>query len=202
MDWSCRLLHGQPWQPFKWNYFPLLTGRIVLLNKKRNLRKYSVVFFKPFYKTRVCGGSYTTTFNHKKQKKKVENIHTLRLRRTNIHLSELDMDFLFLLVYCRQHHHSGCSAMAWVSSAKNQLNFINLSIEYAYIFNTVSIGIIQVIAQFVTSELSLVVKFVGKVFMLRHFSLSTFELKVIRSFTPRHLIQQAHVSNFAQWHCY
>ena len=27
------------------NYFPLLTGRIVLSNKKRNLRKYSVVFF-------------------------------------------------------------------------------------------------------------------------------------------------------------
>ena len=26
------------------NYFPLLTGRIVRSNKKRNLRKYSVVF--------------------------------------------------------------------------------------------------------------------------------------------------------------
>ena len=34
-------------QPFKWNYFLLLTGRIVL---KRNLRKYSVVFFKAFSK--------------------------------------------------------------------------------------------------------------------------------------------------------
>ena len=31
------------------NYFPLLTGRIVS-NKKRNLRKYSVVFFKAFSK--------------------------------------------------------------------------------------------------------------------------------------------------------
>ena len=27
-----------------WNYFPLLTGKFVLSNKKRNLRKYSVVF--------------------------------------------------------------------------------------------------------------------------------------------------------------
>ena len=43
MDRSCRLLHGQPRQPYQWNYFPLLTGRIVLSNKKRNLRKYSVV---------------------------------------------------------------------------------------------------------------------------------------------------------------
>ena len=39
---SSRLLHGQPRQPFEWNYFPLLTGRIVLSNKTRNLRKYSV----------------------------------------------------------------------------------------------------------------------------------------------------------------
>ena len=32
--------------PFEWNYFALLTGKIVLLNKKkRNLRKYSAVFF-------------------------------------------------------------------------------------------------------------------------------------------------------------
>ena len=43
------VLHGQPRQPFEWNYFPLLTGRIVLSNKKkRNLRKYSVVSFKAF----------------------------------------------------------------------------------------------------------------------------------------------------------
>ena len=28
-DRSCRLLHGQPRQPFEWNYFPLLTERIV-----------------------------------------------------------------------------------------------------------------------------------------------------------------------------
>ena len=33
---------------WEWNYFPLLTGRIVLLNKKRNLRKYSVIFLKHF----------------------------------------------------------------------------------------------------------------------------------------------------------
>ena len=32
------------------NNFPLLTGRIVFSNKKRNLRKYSVVFFKAFSK--------------------------------------------------------------------------------------------------------------------------------------------------------
>ena len=45
MDRSCSLLHGQPRQPFEWNYFPILTERIVLPIKKRNLRKYSVVFF-------------------------------------------------------------------------------------------------------------------------------------------------------------
>ena len=57
MDRSCRLLHGQPRQPFEWNYFPLLTGRIVLSNKKRNLRRYSVVcFFKDFPKKNVFGG--------------------------------------------------------------------------------------------------------------------------------------------------
>ena len=39
------LKNGQPRQPFEWNYFTLLTGRIVLSNKKRNLRKYSVFFF-------------------------------------------------------------------------------------------------------------------------------------------------------------
>ena len=36
-----------------WNYFPLLTERIVLSNKKKNLRKYSVVFFKAFSKKKV-----------------------------------------------------------------------------------------------------------------------------------------------------
>ena len=53
---SCRLLHGQPRQPFDWNYFPLLTGRIVLSNKKRNLRQYSEVFSKK----KVFGGSITS----------------------------------------------------------------------------------------------------------------------------------------------
>ena len=38
-------LYGQPRQQFEWNYFPLLTGRIVLSNKQKNLRKYAVVFF-------------------------------------------------------------------------------------------------------------------------------------------------------------
>ena len=38
----CWLLHGQLGQPFERKYFPLLTGRIVLSNKKRNLRNYSV----------------------------------------------------------------------------------------------------------------------------------------------------------------
>ena len=32
-------------QPFEWNYFPLVNERIVLSSKKRNLGKYSVVFF-------------------------------------------------------------------------------------------------------------------------------------------------------------
>ena len=36
---------------FEWNYFPLLTGRIVLSNKKRNLRIFSS-FFKAFAKKR------------------------------------------------------------------------------------------------------------------------------------------------------
>ena len=34
------------------NYFPLLAGRIVLSNKIRNLRKYSVVFLRHFRKER------------------------------------------------------------------------------------------------------------------------------------------------------
>ena len=50
MDRSCKLMHGQPRQPFNWNYFPLLTGRIVLSNKKANLRKYSAVVFKAISK--------------------------------------------------------------------------------------------------------------------------------------------------------
>ena len=50
LERSCRLLHGQPKQPFEWNYFPLLNGSIVLSNKKRNLRKYSVVFFLSIFK--------------------------------------------------------------------------------------------------------------------------------------------------------
>ena len=50
MNQLCSLLHGQLRQPFEWNYFLLLTGRIVLSNKKRNLRKYSEVFFKHFPK--------------------------------------------------------------------------------------------------------------------------------------------------------
>ena len=54
-----RLLHGQPRQPFEWTYFPLLTGRIVLSNKKRNLRKYSVVLFLRIFKKKVFGGSYS-----------------------------------------------------------------------------------------------------------------------------------------------
>ena len=40
-NWTDR---GQPRQSFEWNYFPLLTGRILLSNKKSNFRKYSVVF--------------------------------------------------------------------------------------------------------------------------------------------------------------
>ena len=40
--------------------FYLLRGRIVLSNKKRNLRKYSVIFIKAFFKKKnVFGGSYT-----------------------------------------------------------------------------------------------------------------------------------------------
>ena len=45
-------------QPFEWNYFPLLTAMIILSNKKRNLRKYSVVFLKYFSKKKVFVGPY------------------------------------------------------------------------------------------------------------------------------------------------
>ena len=55
----CRLLHGQPSQLFELNYILLLTGRIVLSNKKRNLKKYSVVFFLKQFpkKKKLFGGS-------------------------------------------------------------------------------------------------------------------------------------------------
>ena len=57
-NWTDRV-HGQPSQPFEWNYLPLLTERIVLSNKKRNLRKYSVVFFKAFsIKKGIWGSLY------------------------------------------------------------------------------------------------------------------------------------------------
>ena len=46
--------------PFEWNDFPLLTARLVLSNKIRNLRKYSVVFFKHFLKKRyLADPTYT-----------------------------------------------------------------------------------------------------------------------------------------------
>ena len=40
-------------------YFPLLTGRIVLSNKRRNLKKYLVDFFKAFSKKKVFYVFYT-----------------------------------------------------------------------------------------------------------------------------------------------
>ena len=59
-DRSCRLLHSQLRQQFERNYFPLLTGRIVLSNKKRNLRKYSVVFLRHFPKKKLFNEPCTT----------------------------------------------------------------------------------------------------------------------------------------------
>ena len=56
MERSFRLLHGQPRQPFEWIYFPLLSGRIVLSNKKWNFRKYSVFFLKQFPKKKKLFG--------------------------------------------------------------------------------------------------------------------------------------------------
>ena len=50
---SCRLLHCRPSQSFEWNYFPLLIERIVLSNKIRNFRKYSVVFFVSIFQKKV-----------------------------------------------------------------------------------------------------------------------------------------------------
>ena len=42
--------------------FPLLTGRIILSNTKRNLRIYSVVFLKAFSKKKVFDGPVTRYF--------------------------------------------------------------------------------------------------------------------------------------------
>ena len=50
LDRSYRLLHGQPRQPFEWNYFPFLTGSIVLSNKKKKFEKIFRSFFKHFPK--------------------------------------------------------------------------------------------------------------------------------------------------------
>ena len=62
-NWTDRVGYCQPRQPFECNCFPLLTGRIVLTNKKRNLRKYSVVFFlKHFPKKKVFGGPCSKLF--------------------------------------------------------------------------------------------------------------------------------------------
>ena len=48
-----RLLYGQPRQPFEWNYFPLLTGRIVLSNEKKVIwENIQCSFFKAFSKKR------------------------------------------------------------------------------------------------------------------------------------------------------
>ena len=43
--------------------FPLLTGRIVLSNKKSNLRKYSPGFLKHFPKKKVFGGPCIKDWN-------------------------------------------------------------------------------------------------------------------------------------------
>ena len=56
MKRSCRLLHGQPRQPFEWNYFPLLTGRIVLWEIFEKI--FCNFFFKAFSKKKVFGGPY------------------------------------------------------------------------------------------------------------------------------------------------
>ena len=48
---SMAIVIGHFWTNFcSINYFPLLTARILLSNKKRNLRKYSVVFLNIFPK--------------------------------------------------------------------------------------------------------------------------------------------------------
>ena len=53
MNRSCRLLHGQPRQPFEWKYFSLLTEMIVLSNKKKKFEKIFSSFFKHFPKRKV-----------------------------------------------------------------------------------------------------------------------------------------------------
>ena len=66
MDLSCRLLHGQPKQPFEWNYFPLLTRRIVLSNKERSFEKIFISFLSISQKKGIwraiymSGGTYSS----------------------------------------------------------------------------------------------------------------------------------------------
>lgn len=50
MDWSCRLLHGQPKQPFERNHSQFITRRIVLSKKKKKYEKIFSSFFIAFEK--------------------------------------------------------------------------------------------------------------------------------------------------------
>ena len=60
MNSSCRLLHGHTRQLFEWNYFPLLTGRIVLSNTRK--KKFEKIF-SSFYLKYLKKGSASITIN-------------------------------------------------------------------------------------------------------------------------------------------
>ena len=80
-NWTDRVGYymASPWQPFGWNYFRLLTGRIVHSNKKRNLRKYSVVFFLKHFqkKKQVFDGPYRTDKKNTKRTRREKNLRKI-----------------------------------------------------------------------------------------------------------------------------
>ena len=78
-NWTDRA--DQPRQPFKWNYFPLLTiKRIVLSNKKRE--KIFSSFSKAFSKKKVFGGSSVESLLQKRRTRYIVEITNMRLRST------------------------------------------------------------------------------------------------------------------------
>ena len=58
MDRSSRLLHGQPRHLFERNYFPLLTKRIVLSNKKKFEKIFSRFFWRHFQKKKYSADPF------------------------------------------------------------------------------------------------------------------------------------------------
>ena len=114
MDRSCRLLHGQPRQLFEWNYFPWLTGRIVLLIKKIKFEKiFSSFCLKHF-------PSYLANPVNKKYNKKL-------LRNCGIwHCSNVWDDFFQLTAFDMSHFHgSGSQFKLDVADVISYVGFAN-----------------------------------------------------------------------------